>query len=198
MIINPGDTMGASGDPMDTVIVAENGNEQSSDYLAALRAASSDPYRATLADKLRSLYDSGAVPSLPFLSASDACPMALLNDVRDPYRRPNGGCQATGYSMQQAPTEDDLAAALSSLMGQQPSRDGITASPYPQSDSTAAVPPDVARRVSQSQTLSNLLRTLAHHRRVAATSILSPEEAQQNQQVVSNTQEALRCLLNVP
>ncbi len=45
MIINPGDTMGASGDPMDTVIVAENGNEQSSDYLAALRAASSDPYR---------------------------------------------------------------------------------------------------------------------------------------------------------
>ena len=52
------------------------------------------PRRATLADKLRSLFESGAVPSLPFLSASDACPMALLNDVRAPYRQPNDSCQA--------------------------------------------------------------------------------------------------------
>ena len=47
MIINPGDTVGASGDTiMDTMIVAQNGDEQSSDYLAALRAAAADDYRS--------------------------------------------------------------------------------------------------------------------------------------------------------
>lgn len=45
MIINPGDTVGASGSAMDTMIVAENSDEQSSDYLAALRAASANDYR---------------------------------------------------------------------------------------------------------------------------------------------------------
>lgn len=47
MIINPGDTVGASGDTvMDTMIVAQNGDEQSSDYLAALRAAAADDNRS--------------------------------------------------------------------------------------------------------------------------------------------------------
>ena len=73
---------------------------------------------------------------------------------------------AQGYSMQQAPTEEDLSAALASLMVQPPSREsppsktppstfnssatppstirsGVTASPFPQSDSTAVVPPQV-------------------------------------------------------
>ncbi|BDA42374.1 probable serine/threonine-protein kinase 4 at N-terminal half [Coccomyxa sp. Obi] len=277
MIINPGDTVGASGSAMDTMIVAENGNEQSSDYLAALRAASANDYRrgleeaqraartrqeddalreqeatappfaeeetpphasshapslrvdttptpldgrAPLADKLRNLFESGAVPSLPFLRAADACPMALLDDVRAPYRQSRGTCLATGYSMQQAPTEDDLSAALASLMVQPPSRgsppsttppstfnssatppstirSGVTASPFPPSDITAVVPPQVVARVKSSQMLSNLLRTLAHQRRVAATSIMSPAEARQQQQTIVNTQDALRCLLNI-
>lgn len=55
----------------------------------------------------------------------------------------------------------------------------------------------VVSRVKNSQMLSNLLRTLAHQRRVAATSILSPAEARQQQQTILNTQDALRCLLNL-
>lgn len=73
---------------------------------------------------------------------------------------------AQGYSMQQAPTEEELSAALASLMVQPPSREsppsktppstfnssatppstirsGVTASPFPQSDSIAVVPPQV-------------------------------------------------------
>lgn len=55
----------------------------------------------------------------------------------------------------------------------------------------------VVARVRNSQMLSNLLRTLAHQRRVAATSIMSPAEARQQQQTIVNTQDALRCLLNI-
>jgi len=128
---------------------------------------------------------------------------------------------AQGYSMQQAPTEDDLAAALAACMSQRSSREspptktppstfnssstppstirsGLTGSPGTQTDSIASVPPEIWRRVNHSPALSNLLRTLAHHRRVAATSLLSQAEALQNQQMVTDTQDALRCLLNIP
>lgn len=49
MIINAGDTVGFSDAAMNTMIVSQNGSEESSDYLAALRAASADEYRCITA-----------------------------------------------------------------------------------------------------------------------------------------------------
>ena len=65
MIIKPGDTLGASGSAMETMIVAENGDEQSSDYLAALRAASASDYRC--------LHTRMLTTSPQILSCDEAC-----------------------------------------------------------------------------------------------------------------------------
>ena len=44
--------------------------------------------RERLAWKLRGIYDSGGLAQLPFLSAADASPLAILADIRTPYMDP--------------------------------------------------------------------------------------------------------------
>ena len=44
--------------------------------------------RERLLEKLLAVYESGSVVPIPFLKAANAAPMALLNDVRDPYNPP--------------------------------------------------------------------------------------------------------------
>lgn len=170
----------ASDGPIEGTDGTEGGVSEMGGYMDAVKVMEDEEKGGTgrkeastatnrLKDRLWGMYNGGGVIPLPFLSAANAAPLALLD--------PPGTTPRTDQTSLR-PEEEDILQALA--------KEGL---------GSDEIPAAVRRQVASNPVLQNLLRTLSYHQRCVTQLPMDAKVSQDTQNLVCQLAEVLRTIL---